>query len=117
MSTERYSSFEAFWPYYVSEHRHPTCRALHYIGTTCAITCVIAGAVRGEAGWFGAAAFSGYFFAWVGHFFVEKNRPATFRYPLWSLVADFKMYALALRGEMRDEVARCCDADGGGTAR
>lgn len=106
MDDARYRTFEEFWPYYVSEHRHPVCRALHYVGTTAALAWVVLAIVRGQPALLGGAVVSGYFFAWIGHFFVEKNRPATFTYPLWSLRADFHMYGLALRGKMAAEVAR-----------
>ena len=106
----RYESFQAFWPYYVAEHRNPTCRTLHYIGTTLAILNVGALLVT-LSPWFLLSGMVGaYGFAWTGHFFVEKNRPATFKYPFWSLAADFKMYGLALRGQMSDEVAKVCGA-------
>lgn len=106
----RYQSFEEFWPYYVSEHRNPTCRTLHYIGTTLAILNIGALLVT-LSPWFLLSGLIGaYGFAWAGHFFIEKNRPATFTYPFWSLAADFKMYGLALRGQMSDEVAKVCGA-------
>jgi hypothetical protein len=105
-SPESFSSFDAFWPYYVGEHRDPLCRGLHYVGTTLAVGCVAAGVVTGNPLFFVAAPVLGYGPAWVGHFVVEKNRPATFKHPLWSLRADFKMLGLALRGKMADEVTR-----------
>ncbi|MEN0063483.1 MAG: DUF962 domain-containing protein [Myxococcota bacterium] len=105
MSSERIESFEAFWPYYLGEHRNPTCRVLHYIGTTFAIGWLIAAAVTLNPWLVLAAAFSGYFFAWIGHFFVEKNRPATFTYPLWSLRADFRLYGLLVTGQLKHDAA------------
>jgi hypothetical protein len=92
----------------VHEHRNPVNRALHYTGTTLVIGCVATAAVTMNPAWLLAAPVAGYGCAWVGHFFVEKNKPATFKYPLWSLRADFKMYGMALRGKMRDEVERLC---------
>ena len=102
----RIQSFEEFWPFYVHEHRDPTNRALHYVGTTLVIGSVVTAAVTLNPTWLLAAPVAGYGFAWVGHFFIEKNKPASFKYPLWSLHGDFKMYGMALRGKMRAEVER-----------
>ena len=108
MSDERYQSFEEFWPFYVREHQDPVNRALHYAGTTLVIGSVATAAVTLNPAWLLAAPIAGYGFAWAGHFFVEKNKPASFSYPVWSLAADFKMYGLALRGKMTEEVERLC---------
>jgi hypothetical protein len=106
------TTFEEFWPYYVSEHRDPANRALHYVGTTLVIGTVATAAITMNPAWLLAAPVVGYGPAWIGHFFIEKNRPASFKYPLWSLAADFKMYGLALRGKMAEEVERiCADAE------
>ena len=105
-TNERLESFQAFWPFYVGEHRSPTNRGLHYIGTTGVITLWL-GAIVTQTWWlFAVLPLCGYGFAWYGHFIVEKNRPATFTYPLWSLMADFKMFGLAIRGKMKGEVER-----------
>lgn len=99
-------NFTEFWPYYVGEHRKRGCRALHYLGTTGALSVLVASVAVGRP-WFALAALLfGYGPAWIAHFFVEKNRPATFKYPFWSLFGDFKMFALALVGRMHHEVAR-----------
>ncbi|MDB5097944.1 MAG: hypothetical protein JWM80_2365 [Cyanobacteria bacterium RYN_339] len=103
--SERIESYEAFWPYYVAEHRNVTCRRLHFVGTTLVYGCLVAGVVANP--WFLAGApLAGYGFAWLGHFGFEKNRPATFQYPLWSLRADFRMYYYTLLGRMPGEIAR-----------
>jgi hypothetical protein len=99
-------SFEEFWPYYVGEHRHPLNRALHYAGTSMAIGTVAAAAITRRPLLLLLAPVVGYGPSWIGHFFLENNRPATFDYPLWSLLADFKMLGLAVRGKMADEVTR-----------
>ena len=104
--SQRISSFEEFWPYYVGEHRSPVCRGLHYFGTTMALTLFSFAMLRGPMWLAALAPVLGYGPAWVGHFFIERNRPATFKYPLWSLMSDFKMLSLALRGKMADEVTR-----------
>ena len=101
----RIESFEAFWPYYLGEHRHPTCRLLHYVGTTLSLVWLAVAVVTLTPYYLLAAVFSGYFFAWVGHFFVEHNRPATFTYPLWSLAADFRLYGLLVTGRLNDDAA------------
>ena len=103
---ERLANFEEFWPFYVGEHRDPTNRGCHYAGTTGVIALLVWAIVTGT--WWLATLLPlcGYGFAWYGHFIVEKNRPATFTYPLWSLMGDFKMYGLAVTGRMRGEVER-----------
>ncbi len=98
-----YTSFQEFYPYYLSEHSNPTDRLLHYIGTTLVISLVIAAFVTGKYWLFAVTPFAGYTFAWVGHFFIEKNKPATFQYPFYSLAGDFKMYAQALTGTLPHE--------------
>jgi hypothetical protein len=92
-------TYEEFWPYYVEEHSHPVCRALHFTGTTLAILCVAAAIVI-SPWWLAAAPVAGYLFAWIGHFAFERNRPATFQYPWWSLRADFRMYRYLWLGRM-----------------
>ena len=103
-------TFEEFWPHYVHAHRHPMNRALHYAGTTAAICSVVTAAATLNPAWLLLTPVAGYGPAWIGHFVFEKNKPATWEYPLWSLRGDFKMYALALRGKMASEVERLCGA-------
>jgi hypothetical protein len=93
----RPTTFAEFWPYYLAEHLHPKNRLLHFIGTSLVYVIAIVAAL---SSWslLAFAPLAGYGFAWAGHFFVEKNRPATFTHPLWSLVGDFKMHALMLTG-------------------
>ena len=138
--TERISSFAEFFPYYLGEHRNPTCRALHFVGTTgffAVLGAALASAptqlgpallgigALGAIGarlesrrntaplllamiavalwiqpWILAGVIWAYGFAWFGHFRVEHNRPATFTYPLWSLLGDFRMWGLMVRGRL-----------------
>lgn len=106
MGEKKIKSFKEFWPYYVGEHRSPLCRALHYAGTSTALALAGMGLMTFNPFMIAVAPVFGYGPAWIAHFFIEKNRPATFDYPLWSFLADFKMLGLALRGKMGDEVAR-----------
>jgi hypothetical protein len=103
---ERIATFEDFWPFYVREHSKRLNRRLHFIGTSLVIGCALA-ALATQRWWvFALMPLFGYGFAWVGHFFVQKNRPATFQYPLWSLGADFVMYAKMWTGAMDDELRK-----------
>jgi len=90
--TRQFSSFAEFYPYYLSEHQDRTCRRLHFVGSTVALVCLIVLVFTGNLWWLLGAAISGYAFAWVGHFGFEKNRPATFRHPFYSLMGDWMMY-------------------------
>jgi len=93
-----------FWPYYVSQHLNPINRRLHAVGTTIGLVLGIVALVTSNPSVAVLAVAVAYGFAWAGHFFYEKNRPATFTYPLLSLQADFRMYWLTLRGEMDTEI-------------
>ena len=110
MSTDyRYKSFSEFWPFYLSEHSRPATRVLHLIGTTLGIALMIYLIAIGKWWLFFLGFVPGYGFAWLAHFLVEKNKPATFRYPLWSLYGDLRMYALLWRDRMEPELARALE--------
>jgi hypothetical protein len=104
-------SFDDFWPHYVHAHRDARNRALHYFGTTAVLGTVGLAAMTINPAWLLLAPVVGYGPAWIGHFVFEKNKPATFEHPLWSLRGDFKMYALALRRQMGAEIERVCGGD------
>ncbi len=96
----RYQRFSEFYPYYLSEHSNLTCRRLHFIGSTLAIALVIAAIVT-QQWWLVAVAFvQGYGFAWVGHFFYEHNKPASFKQPWFSYRGDWKMWWQTLTGKI-----------------
>lgn len=101
-----FKTFAEFWPYYLREHARPQTRMLHYIGTTLVVGLALAALLTGSWLLLLAMPLAGYFFAWIAHFTVEKNRPATFTYPLWSLAADFKMWWLWLTGRIGPELDR-----------
>lgn len=104
--SDRIRTFADFWPYYLSEHARPLTRALHYVGTTLVVAIGVLLLASGNWWLLLAMPVAGYFFAWIAHFGVEKNRPATFTYPLWSLAADFRMWAMALTGRLGPELDR-----------
>ena len=97
----RFGSFHEFYPFYLGEHSHVTCRRLHFIGTSLAVAQWIVAAVRLEPWLLLTGLVTGYAFAWAGHFFFEKNRPATFTHPLYSLIGDFAMARDILAGRIR----------------
>ncbi len=88
---QKFSSFEEFYPYYLSQHQNPTCRKLHAYGTFIALLYLGSTLIAGKWWWTILAPVIAYGFAWSGHFFFEKNKPATFEYPLWSLLAEFRL--------------------------
>jgi hypothetical protein len=95
-----FNSFAEFYPFYLGEHSHPTCRRLHFIGSSLVIVVVLWALLSGQLRWLWLAPVVGYGFAWVGHIAFEKNRPATFKHPLYSLLGDWVMYGQMLRGKV-----------------
>jgi hypothetical protein len=93
-------TYKEFYEFYLKQHSHKTCRLLHVIGTTIVFALIITAFYHNNFKLLWYVPVSGYGFAWVGHFFFEKNKPATFKYPLWSLKSDFKMYFDILQGKI-----------------
>ena len=106
MAQERYDSVTEFWPYYLAEHSRPGTRLLHLVGTSIALATVVVFILIGKWWLFPLALIPGYGAAWIGHFFIEKNKPATFQYPLWSFIGDYKMIWMMLTGRISDEALR-----------
>jgi len=98
---DQFQSFQEFYPYYLSEHRNPTCRTLHYIGTSLGLGVMLFALTSGNFSYLPIGLVIGYAFAWVGHFFFEHNRPATFRHPLWSFFGDWVMLRDFLMGRLK----------------
>ncbi len=107
MQNDGFRSFAEFWPYYLGEHSRPATRNLHFAGTLAAVAIAAYAAVRGEWMLMWLVPLASYGAAWGAHFLIERNRPATFRYPLWSLRGDFRMLALWLSGRLGGELKRC----------
>ncbi|MFM7777498.1 MAG: Mpo1-like protein [Alphaproteobacteria bacterium] len=103
---EGFKSFAEFWPYYLREHAKPATRALHFAGTGAGLLLAFGALISGSYWLLLIALICGYGPAWIGHYFVEKNRPATFRHPLWSLIADFRMFFFFITGRLGNELRR-----------
>ena len=102
------TTYAEFWDFYVQEHSKPLTRILHFVGTTLGILLLVWFIATGRWFFFPLFLVVGYAFAWFAHFVVEKNRPATFKHPLWSFISDFKMIFYMLTGRMNGEVERVC---------
>lgn len=100
-TTERFNRFADFYPYYLQEHSNKVCRRLHFMGSLLVLTVLALALISQQWFWLLALPLVGYGFAWVGHFFFEHNRPATFRYPLYSLLGDWVMLKDMLTGRIR----------------
>ena len=96
-----FNSFKAFYPYYLKEHRNVTCRRLHFIGSLLVLIVIITALLSQKYALLWLLPVIGYGFAWVGHFFFEKNRPATFKHPFYSLWGDWVMFKDILTGKIK----------------
>lgn len=97
----RFARFGQFYPFYLGEHRDRRCRRLHFLGSSLVVLVVLLAIISGRWAWLWLAPLAGYGCAWIGHFVFEKNRPATFRHPLYSLMGDWVMYWQLLTGKLR----------------
>ena len=105
MSTaKKYTSFKSFYPYYLTEHSDSMNRILHFVGTATLLAVVLFAIITGTWKALLLLPVIGYGFAWVGHFFIEKNKPATFTYPLYSLASDFVMFWHILTGQIDKKI-------------
>ena len=96
----QFYSLSEFYPFYIGEHQNLICRRLHFVGSSLVLGCMAAGFSTGQWFWFPIALLCGYGFAWIGHFFFEKNKPATFKYPFYSFISDWIMYKDILIGKI-----------------
>ncbi|MEM6992989.1 MAG: DUF962 domain-containing protein [Myxococcota bacterium] len=104
--SKRFETFDEFWPFYLGEHRNPVCRGLHIWGSSLGVATLVGGIVTMTWWSFPLAMTIGYAHAWVGHFFFEHNKPATFQAPWFSFMGDWKMIALFYRGKLSAELER-----------
>lgn len=102
-----FEDFEEFWPFYLGEHSQPATRALHFAGTTAVVATAATALLTKRPALLALLPVLGYTPAWIAHFFIEHNRPATFKHPFMSLRADFRMWSRMLAGELwRGEIAQ-----------
>ena len=103
---QRFSTFAEFYPYYLSEHQAPACRLLHYTGSSLVLALLGFMLWSGQWQWWWSLFVAGYGFAWIGHFKFEHNKPATFKYPFYSLAADWVMYKDFLTGQLEQKLQK-----------
>jgi hypothetical protein len=101
-----FKNYEEFWPFYLSQHSKSSTRAWHFVGTSFVFVFIILTAVTLNFWFLLLAPVVAYAFAWISHFFIEGNKPATFGHPVWSLRADFRMYRLILFGQLQKEIEK-----------
>ena len=101
-----FRSYAEFWPFYLREHGKAETRALHYLGSIASIVVLVWAVATQNWWWLIAVPVLGYGPTWIGHFFIEENKPASFKAPLWSLISDYRMTALFLTGRLGDELSK-----------
>jgi hypothetical protein len=104
--SDRIQTYGEFWPFYLREHALPSTRWLHFMGTSLGTGIGITAAVTGRGLLVPAALIAAYGFAWFSHFVVERNKPASFKYPLWSLISDYRMAGLMAAGQLGPHMDR-----------
>ncbi|HZH77844.1 MAG TPA: DUF962 domain-containing protein [Archangium sp.] len=104
--SDRIQTYAEFWPFYLREHSRASTRWLHFVGTSLGVGLGVAAGVTGRGVLVPVALVAAYGFAWLSHFGIEHNRPATFKYPLWSLVSDFRMAGLMAIGQLGPHLER-----------
>lgn len=103
---KQYETMEEFWPFYLSEHQNPVNRDLHFLGSAAGLFWLSKAISKKKPSYLLLGLLSGYGFAWIGHFFVEKNKPASFKYPLKSFIGDWLMFSTRLSGKLNSELAK-----------
>ena len=106
MSEKKIKTYSEFWDFYVLEHSEPLTRQLHFAGTSLGILLLVWILRSGNYIYLPLCLVIGYAFAWISHFYVEHNKPASFKYPFWSFISDYKMMWLMLTGKMDAEIER-----------
>lgn len=101
MAQQKYKTFKEFYPFYLSEHSNRVCRLMHFIGTTLVLSILIYALITQQYKLLWLLPVAGYGFAWIGHFIFEKNRPASFKQPLYSFIGDWLMYAQIWLGKVK----------------
>jgi len=104
--SQRITTYHEFWPHYLREHAKPETRAIHFLGTGISTASLVAMLVTGNPLFIAMALVGGYGPAWFAHFVIERNRPATFQYPLWSLASDYRMTFVWLTGHLGEELVK-----------
>jgi len=105
-TTDNFASFADFYPYYLQEHRQASCRALHYLGSSLVLVVAGFAILTGQWHLLWWMPVAGYGFAWVGHYFIEHNKPATFRHPFYSLLGDWVMFWHFISGQLDEQLSR-----------
>ncbi|MFN8575747.1 MAG: DUF962 domain-containing protein [Candidatus Sericytochromatia bacterium] len=103
---KKYETLEDFWPFYLSQHQNPVNRNLHFLGSSIGLFCIGKAISKKKPSYLLLGLVAGYGCAWAGHFLIEKNRPATFKYPLKSFISDWLMFGTRLTGKLDNELIK-----------